>query len=172
MKLTRRMSTGWRGLSLLLASGLAVSIASGALAVTPVTPKEAKEERKEDRKERKEDRKEDREERKEDRKENRVELKKEWKEKHSAWVDKRGERRDARREEVKKKWGDLADKPAARAELRKHARRVARLERIIFLADATEKPKVSENAKALLEKERARHQARMDALKAKPEASK
>ena len=161
MKLTRTTSTRRLGLSTLLVTTLAISIAGGAFADSP---KERKEDRKEDRKDRKEDLKD----RKEDRKEDRVEFKKEWKEKHSAWVEKRSERRDARREEVKKRWGNLVEKPAGRAELRKHARRVARLERIIFVADATEKPKVSENAKALLEKERTRHQARMEALKSLP----
>lgn len=148
------------GLPAVLAVVLVSSIALG----------DGPKERHEDRKERREDRREERrEERKDDDKtgagEKKDDLKEEWKEKHRAWVEKRKDRREERREELKKKWGDVLEKPAAVAELKKHARRVARLQRVKFLAEAGGKTEIVEKAKTLLEKERARHDKRMETIK-------
>jgi len=93
-------------------------------------------------------------------------LKEEWKKKHADWVEKRKDRRDEVKAKLKEKYGDELKVPAARAELKVHARRVARLERIIFLAQATEKKAVEDKANALLKKENERHDKRMTALAA------
>lgn len=124
--------------------------------------KEAREERKEERKDARDDRKE---ERKEERKEHKEDIKDEWKEKRKAWREKREDRRKEWREEAKKKWGDLVDKAPVREELRVHGRRMARLERVRFLAEASGKKDLLERADKAIEREKARHEARMAALK-------
>jgi flagellar biosynthesis GTPase FlhF len=130
--------------------------------------KEKREEAKEKREEAKEKREEAREERQEDRQENRkdrrAELKDEWKAKRDEWQGKRKERREERRAEIEKKWGEVAKSTPARVELRIHAMRVARIERVAFVAEANGNAKLAEQAKALLEKENTRHQKRMEAL--------
>lgn len=138
--------------------------ASVALFVSSVALGDGPKERHEDRKERREERREDRRDgdKKDDKKDD---LAPEWKEKHRAWVEKRKDRREERHRELAKKWGDTLQKPAAVAELKKHGRRVARLERVKFLAEASGKTDVVEKTKALLEKERARHDKRMETIK-------
>jgi hypothetical protein len=116
-------------------------------------------------KERHEERKERREDRKEDRKEHRDELKDEWKKKRADWSEHREERRKDRREAIRAKWGVLVDRPLVREELRIHARRMARLQRVVFLADATGKPELKTKADKLIADEDIRFNARMDALK-------
>jgi hypothetical protein len=125
---------------------------------------EARKERQEAREKREEAREERREGRQEDRKDRRAELKDEWKAKRDEWRAKRKERREERRAEIEKKWGELAKSTPARVELRIHAMRVARIERVAFVAEANGNTKLAEQAKALLEKENARHQKRMEAL--------
>lgn len=125
---------------------------------------EAREKAQEKAQEKREEAQEKREERQEARKDRRAELKDEWKAKRDEWQGKRKERREERRAEIEKKWGELAKGAPMRAELRIHAMRVARIERIAFVAEANENTKLAEQAKALLEKENARHQKRMEAL--------
>ena len=72
----------------------------------------------------------------------------------------------ARLAEIEKKWGDILDRPAVSAELRVHGRRVARLERIVFVAESEGKTEVAAKATTLLEQERARHEQRMQSLRA------
>jgi hypothetical protein len=92
-------------------------------------------------------------------------LKDDWKKKRAEWVEKRKERRDQVKDELKKKYGDELKAPAVKEELKHHARRVARLERIIFLAEATDKKKVVEKAQEALKKENERHEKHMETLK-------
>jgi hypothetical protein len=126
--------------------------------------KEKREEAKEKREEAGEKREEAQEKREEARKDRRAELKDEWKAKRDEWQGKRKERREERRAEIEKKWGEVAKSTPARVELRIHAMRVARIERVAFVADANGNTKLAEQAKALLEKENARHQKRMEAM--------
>lgn len=125
---------------------------------------EAQEKRAEKREEAQEKREEAQEKRQEARKDRRAELKDEWKAKRDEWQGKRKERREERRAEIEKKWGEAAKGAPMRAELRIHAMRVARIERVAFVAEANGNTKLAEQAKALLEKENARHQKRMEAL--------
>lgn len=82
--------------------------------------------------------------------------------------DSRDERRTAAKTALKAKWGeDLLKKPAVRAELRLHAMRLAKLHHMKRVADAGDKKELGERVEKLLDKEKARHVARMDALKAK-----
>ena len=157
----------------------------------PKTPKEKLQAMKEKAKERREERKERREEKKEELKEKldnmTDEEKEEWKKKHAerkeeraevreawkAWKDKRKERRQARREEIKEKLGDDIKRPVVKAELKVHARRMARLNRIRVLAKADGKDELVKRVDTLIAKEKARHDKHIETLKAKrDEASK
>lgn len=79
----------------------------------------------------------------------------------------REERRLVARKALEAKLGDLWGKPAVRAELRIHARRLARLHQIERVAKAEGKEAVVKRVDVALAKENARFTARMDALKAK-----
>ena len=81
--------------------------------------------------------------------------------------DNREERRKNARAALRAKWGDLADKPAVKAELRLHAQRMAKLRMMKNVADDGDKKNLEERVDKLIDKEKTRHQARMDALKAK-----
>lgn len=84
-----------------------------------------------------------------------------------ALQESREERRKNARTALRAKWGDLADKPAVRAELRLHAQRMAKLRMMKNVADDADKKVLEERVDKLIDKEKARHQTRMDALKAK-----
>jgi len=72
---------------------------------------------------------------------------------------------------MKKLWGAAAIKNAAmREEFRRHAWRMARLNRIRMMAEAAGKADVVSRVDALAEKERKRHTQRMDQLKKAPDA--
>jgi DNA repair protein SbcC/Rad50 len=78
----------------------------------------------------------------------------------------RRERRKERIDEIKKQWGnDFAGRPAVKAELKVHAWRVARLNRMRAIAKAESKDAVVTRIDGLLEKERARHKKHMETLK-------
>ena len=79
----------------------------------------------------------------------------------------RKERRREHREEIKKAWGDIQGKPLVKAELKLHAWRMARLNRIRAIADAEGKTETVARVDKLMEKEKQRHQKRMDHLKSK-----
>jgi hypothetical protein len=78
----------------------------------------------------------------------------------------RTERRKAKLAELKAKYGDIVDKPAVRAELRLHAMRMAKLHRLERIATAQGKDDAAKRVQALVTKENARHDKRMDELKA------
>lgn len=84
-----------------------------------------------------------------------------------ALKDSREERRTNARAALRAKWGPLADKPAVRAELRLHAQRMAKLRMMKNVADDADKKNLEERVDKLIDKEKARHDLRMDALKAK-----
>lgn len=80
----------------------------------------------------------------------------------------REERAKAHREELKARHGAALASPAAREELEHHARRMARLNRAMVLAETEvvkDKDKLKERIQKLLDKENARHQAAMDRFK-------
>ncbi len=80
----------------------------------------------------------------------------------------REERRTTVRAGLRAKWGaDLLAKPAVNAELRLHAQRMAKLHQMKNVADDADKKNLVERVDKLIDKEKARHDARMDALKAK-----
>jgi hypothetical protein len=117
-------------------------------------------ERREDAKERREDAQERREERREDgagpTDEQRAERKKQ-----------REARRAEARDKAKAKWGDELKKPPVREELRRHVRRMARLARIKEIATEKKNDARVKKADELMERERARHQKRMEQLTSK-----
>ncbi len=79
----------------------------------------------------------------------------------------RDERREKRRNELKKKWGDIVSTNVrARAELRRHSWRMARLNRIKALAEVDENTKIVERVEKLIEKEQQLHQKHMDKIAA------
>jgi hypothetical protein len=123
--------------------------------------------KKEERKEKKEERKEEREQRKEDKKEAREEAKEERQENREERQAKREERRKERRAKIKEKWGDLVKRPEVVNELKKHARRIARLNRLLALAEEAKKDDKKKKIEELIEKENKRHEARMAQLKTK-----
>jgi uncharacterized coiled-coil DUF342 family protein len=155
----------------------AVATQAPAQQAQPAQPrKEIREDRKElreDRKELREDKKELREDRKqgvdpkeirEDKKELR-EDRKELREDRKELREDQKQRQKARRKELREKWGDATKRPEVRAELKVHARRIARLERARKVADTAGKKELVARIDKLLEKERARHQRAMDRLK-------
>jgi len=73
-------------------------------------------------------------------------------------------RRTAERDLTRATWGSLVDQPAVVAELRTHAERTARLERIQALAKALSKPTIAARAQKALTSENVRHQRNMQAL--------
>ena len=66
-----------------------------------------------------------------------------------------------KRDEVEKKYPKAKDNPAARAELAKHAKRMARLRRSRELAIADGRDDLVKRIDAMISKEQARHQAAM-----------
>ena len=82
----------------------------------------------------------------------------------------RDTRKERRKDIVKgatDKWGDLVKKPKVRAELSLHARRTARINHMESVAKENDKAQLLERITKLREKENARHEKRMEALKAK-----
>ena len=96
------------------------------------------------------------------------EARKDLKEANKNLRDSRDERRNAAKDALKAKWGeDLLAKPAVRAELKLHAQRMAKLQTMKRVADSAGKKEIEARVDKLTEKENARHQTRMAALKAK-----
>jgi hypothetical protein len=79
----------------------------------------------------------------------------------------RKERRAARLAKIKQKWGGLVTHPAVRAELKVHAWRMARLDRVRELAAAEDKTDVVARVDKLIAKEEARHDKHMGVLNTK-----
>lgn len=95
-----------------------------------------------------------------------AEEKKDVKEAEKDVKEARKKRRDDHLAEVRAKWGDLAKTPAAKEEMRVHARRMARLHRVEQLAKDAKKDALVKRANAAQEKEKARHEKKMGELKA------
>ena len=134
---------------------LALLAASELSMAQPAAGKGARDERKErldERQKRRDERKERRNERAEDKKER---------------ADSRRERRRERMEELRARYGRLIAEPAVAAELRVHARRMARLNTMRRLAEKEGKTALIPRIDKLIAKERARHQRHMDALKSR-----
>jgi hypothetical protein len=130
--------------------------------------KEAAKDAKDKLKDAKKDAKDAAEDDKKDAKKDVKEAKKELREARQKLRDSRKDRREDLRKTIKDKWGvDLIKKPKVRAELTLHAQRMARLSHMEFLAKDNDKDKLLERIQKLREKENARHDKRMDALKAK-----
>jgi hypothetical protein len=76
------------------------------------------------------------------------------------------ERRKAAHDAIRRRWGTLVDQPPVREELRLHAMRVAKLERVKELAEADGKADLVARAALALERENTRHEKRMAAFPA------
>jgi len=80
----------------------------------------------------------------------------------------REERAKEHREELKARFGGTLATPSAREELEHHARRMARLDRALLLAETEvtkDKDKMKERIQKLIDKENARHEQAMQRLK-------
>lgn len=88
-------------------------------------------------------------------KERHRELKKKWEERKKT----RKDRRKKARAKVVEKYPNIKKHPAAIAEMRKHARRMAMLHRSRNLAEAEGRDDLVEKIDALVDKEKSRHQA-------------
>jgi hypothetical protein len=87
--------------------------------------------------------------------------------------DNMAERRKKHQAELKERWGATLAMPAAREELQHHARRSARLNRALLLAETEltkDRDKVVERIQKLIEKEQARHERAMERFKTSPAA--
>jgi hypothetical protein len=85
--------------------------------------------------------------------------------------DNAGERSKEHRQELGKRWGSALAMPAAREELKHHARRMAYLNRALLLAQTEvtkDKDKVIERITKLIDKENERHERKMEQLKSAP----
>ena len=78
----------------------------------------------------------------------------------------REERAEAERKRIREGWAKRYRFRPVQFELRMHAWRVARLERLAAISEAAEREAAAEKAKMLLEKENERHEKRMAELKA------
>jgi uncharacterized coiled-coil DUF342 family protein len=158
--------------------GALVSVA--LLSVTIVATAQPRKELREDRKDKREDRKELREDKRELRedikdgasrkeiREDRKELaedRKELREDRKELREDRKEVRKAHRRELREKWGEVVKKPEAKAELKIHARRIARLVRARKVAEELGKKELVARIDKLMEKEKTRHQGAMDKIK-------
>lgn len=92
--------------------------------------------------------------------------KKEVADEYREWRAKWPERRQTLRMQIREKWAGVIARTSARAELRTHARRMARLHRIQVLARAHDKPKVAQRAEKVRAKENARHDKKMAEIRA------
>lgn len=81
--------------------------------------------------------------------------------------DSRKDRREELRKDIKDKWGDLVKKPKVHSELELHARRMARLNYMEYVAKDNDKDKIVERIQKMREREKDRHEKRMEALKLK-----
>jgi hypothetical protein len=88
----------------------------------------------------------------------------------AALKESRGERRRQHRADLKERWGDGLAQPAAREELRHHERRMARLERMLLLAQTERagaaKDKLVARIEKLIAHENGRHERKMEQLQA------
>jgi len=95
----------------------------------------------------------------------------ELKERLGALKDRRDDRAKEHREELKARFGAALAAPSAREELEHHARRMAKLDRAMVLAETEvtkDKDKLKERIQKLMDKENARHERAMERLKSAP----
>jgi hypothetical protein len=85
----------------------------------------------------------------------------------AAWAAGRQKRAAEDRKEITATWGSLSSNAEAKAELTAHAERMARLNRVLDLAEDRSEPTVTARAKTLIEREITRHTNAMTAIKAK-----
>ena len=155
-------------------------VAVALMGVSIVATAQPRKELREDRQEKREDRKEIREDKRELRedikdgatrkeiREDKKELaedKKELREDRKEMRDDRQDVRKAHRRELREKWGEAVKKPEAKAELKVHGRRMARLVQARKVANELGKKELVARIDKLLEKEKARHQGAMDKIR-------
>lgn len=95
------------------------------------------------------------------------------KELSQAEQDLKAEKRKQRREHLaaaRAKWGDTLKKAGVKQEMNLHAKRIARLKRVETLALVGKKEAIAKRAKAAIDKENARHDKKMQELKAQAPA--
>jgi hypothetical protein len=80
------------------------------------------------------------------------------------------ERRDAEQDRIRIRWGALVERASVQEELRLHAMRIARLNRIEELAEVEGKTAVEARALKAIDRENARHDKRMQELAMTPAA--
>jgi hypothetical protein len=85
----------------------------------------------------------------------------------AAWAAGRPQRAAEERKEITATWGNLGNNAEAKAELAAHADRMARLNRVLDLAEDRNEPTVAARAKTLIEREITRNARVMAAIKAK-----
>lgn len=84
------------------------------------------------------------------------------------------ERRQQHQRELKERWGVALAVPSVREELQHHARRMARLNRALLVAETEltkDKDKLVERIQKLIDKEQTRHERAMDRVKSGTPAS-
>ena len=82
------------------------------------------------------------------------------------WAEQRGQRATRRRAEVGQLWGALVDGPDAQARLRIHADRMARLNRMLDLAEQGGESALIERVQKAVQKELVAHAQDMQTLRA------
>jgi ABC-type Zn2+ transport system substrate-binding protein/surface adhesin len=85
----------------------------------------------------------------------------------AAWAANRQRRAAEERKDINTTWGGLTSNAEARAELAAHADRMARLNRVLDLAEDRNEPTVAARAKLLIEREITRNSKAMMAIKLK-----
>ena len=83
----------------------------------------------------------------------------------AAWAAGRQRRAAEERKEITATWGSVSTNAEAKAELTAHAERMARLNRVLDLAEDRSEPTVAARAKTLIEREITRHTNAMTAIK-------
>lgn len=162
------------------AFGALVAVALLGVSIVATAQTQPRKELREDRQEKREDRKEIREDKRElredikdgasrkeirDDKKELAEDKKELREDRKETRDDRQDVRKAHRRELREKWGEAVKKPEAKAELKVHGRRAARLVRARKVAEDLGKKELVARIDKLIEKEKTRHQGAMDKIK-------
>jgi hypothetical protein len=143
-----------------LLHALALVVVTSPCAAQPAGGKDRGHEKSDERRQKREERREQRKERADDRKERADGGSKEDKKER---FEARRERRRQRAEELRARYGRLLAEPAVAAELRVHARRMARLHTLRKVAEKEGKTALLPRIDKLIEKERTRHQRHMDA---------
>ena len=94
-----------------------------------------------------------------------AEEKKELKQAEKELREARKKKREEHLAEMRAKWGEILKRPGVKEEMRLHMRRMSRLHRIEKLAKEHKKPELEKRVMAAIEREKARHQKKMEELK-------